>query len=654
MLLLALLLRTSAAQAESLDLQSWVDRAGVRAVVVEFYATWCKPCMEAMPRWKALKERYGRQGLRIVVINTRDEEDPGKCSTLGWSPDALICDMDGGLEQRFGVNGKLPSAFLWSWDRRLLVQAGHIGEVESAVEKLFAALPRVEISPEGDVPQEVQEELVSALNYTAKMQVVANDAERQRLRAMRAKLNSVQIAEESRCEQGRELAPNMSLGVSRLNDGSVRLRLTDLATGCILQNSKGPSARDAVENLIGQLRVPMEWPTAAQADNDDSTPEPSVSETKLGGNRKGVSFGGGGAKVVAQFVSEPPGAMVALDGKPLCPATPCSKSVTAGRHTVAMSLEQYDDVKQQVNLSAQSKVVSLKLPEAFAVLSVQAPPGLMVAIDGRPPATTPIEPMRVDPGPHEVLLKSPCLVEVGERVVLKKGERRTVKLEATDRVAGVDISARDEDENDLEAEVWIDGAKAGVTPLQREVPICARNAELRAPGMRGFQRALKLKEGEVETVTAVMRTLDGRRRAPVVVAMPVAAPPVEEKTPAAEPSFAIRTGLSGQAGSLGVVAEWRPGPVGISVGTGWMPFSVSVIAGDPRGGFYASAQYTVIGRSLFANLPVSGSAFGATAGWDTRFGDGWSLMTGVGLGGNTAALEARSPLVIDLLLGRVF
>ena len=75
------------------DLRDWLRRPGVRLVVVEFYATWCKPCMAAVPKWKALHEKYRDQGLRLIVVNTQDPE--GRCVNPGWNPDQMVCDEEG-------------------------------------------------------------------------------------------------------------------------------------------------------------------------------------------------------------------------------------------------------------------------------------------------------------------------------------------------------------------------------------------------------------------------------------------------------------------------------------------------------------------------------------------------------------------------------
>jgi len=48
--------------------------------------------MEAVPRWKALHERYRGKGLRLIVVNTQDPE--GQCMNPGWNPDEMVCDPD--------------------------------------------------------------------------------------------------------------------------------------------------------------------------------------------------------------------------------------------------------------------------------------------------------------------------------------------------------------------------------------------------------------------------------------------------------------------------------------------------------------------------------------------------------------------------------
>ena len=44
-------------------LQGHVDAPGVKLVVVDFYAEWCEPCIEAVPAWERLRRQTCLQHL---------------------------------------------------------------------------------------------------------------------------------------------------------------------------------------------------------------------------------------------------------------------------------------------------------------------------------------------------------------------------------------------------------------------------------------------------------------------------------------------------------------------------------------------------------------------------------------------------------------
>ena len=60
-----------------LSLNKLKDMQG-KAVILDFWATYCPPCLEEIPHLKALQKKYGRENLEIVGLHVGGEEDRPK------------------------------------------------------------------------------------------------------------------------------------------------------------------------------------------------------------------------------------------------------------------------------------------------------------------------------------------------------------------------------------------------------------------------------------------------------------------------------------------------------------------------------------------------------------------------------------------------
>lgn len=54
-----------------------------RIVVVDFWATWCVPCLERFPHMVQLAQRYGPQGVTFVSLSLDDRDDQDAIAFAG-------------------------------------------------------------------------------------------------------------------------------------------------------------------------------------------------------------------------------------------------------------------------------------------------------------------------------------------------------------------------------------------------------------------------------------------------------------------------------------------------------------------------------------------------------------------------------------------
>ncbi|MCC7262859.1 MAG: TlpA family protein disulfide reductase [Candidatus Latescibacteria bacterium] len=107
-------------------------------VLVDFWATWCTPCVEKLPYVQKLHEKYAGQGLVVVAVHSvKAEEMDAFLQKHGYSfPIALDT---GETARRFGVEG-IPQYVLIGRDGKL-VNSGlkRSPPSEAEIERLLAA-----------------------------------------------------------------------------------------------------------------------------------------------------------------------------------------------------------------------------------------------------------------------------------------------------------------------------------------------------------------------------------------------------------------------------------------------------------------------------------------------------------------------------------
>ncbi|RMG67224.1 MAG: TlpA family protein disulfide reductase [Calditrichaeota bacterium] len=62
--------------------QRWEDVRGPRLTVVDFWATWCKPCLRMIPHLEKIHQQYASKGVAVVGVNVDSPRNLSKVPPL--------------------------------------------------------------------------------------------------------------------------------------------------------------------------------------------------------------------------------------------------------------------------------------------------------------------------------------------------------------------------------------------------------------------------------------------------------------------------------------------------------------------------------------------------------------------------------------------
>ena len=111
-----------------------------RPVLINFWATWCKPCRGEMPLLIGAFEAHEEQGLAILAIDLTDQEwsleDVRKFQAEFRMPFPVLLDAKGKTRKRYALRGVPTSVFVGSDG---VVRAVNRGPIEGDVLQRYLA-----------------------------------------------------------------------------------------------------------------------------------------------------------------------------------------------------------------------------------------------------------------------------------------------------------------------------------------------------------------------------------------------------------------------------------------------------------------------------------------------------------------------------------
>jgi cytochrome c biogenesis protein CcmG, thiol:disulfide interchange protein DsbE len=115
-----------------------------KVVVLNVWASWCRPCRAEMPALNAIYERLRGQDLMVLGVNTtyQDDEANARAAIREWGLTfPIVFDRDGATSHRYRVQA-MPTTFFIGRDGviRDMVFGGPMSEalIASKIEKLLS------------------------------------------------------------------------------------------------------------------------------------------------------------------------------------------------------------------------------------------------------------------------------------------------------------------------------------------------------------------------------------------------------------------------------------------------------------------------------------------------------------------------------------
>ena len=90
-----------------------------KVVLLDFWATWCAPCLEEIPHFVEMQQKYGPQGMQVIGISMDDNAKPVQAFYQQQKMNYPVAIGDAKLAERYGGVLGLPVTFVIDREGRI-------------------------------------------------------------------------------------------------------------------------------------------------------------------------------------------------------------------------------------------------------------------------------------------------------------------------------------------------------------------------------------------------------------------------------------------------------------------------------------------------------------------------------------------------------
>ncbi len=131
-----------------------LDAMAGKVVVIDFWATWCPPCVESVPELKELLRKYPREKVSLISISADDDEEKWKAfiakKQMDWPH---YRDEDGAIEEAFAVHA-FPTYLVIDGDGIIRQRIEGADQQRSVASQIAPTVEKILKSPGGVLSKE--------------------------------------------------------------------------------------------------------------------------------------------------------------------------------------------------------------------------------------------------------------------------------------------------------------------------------------------------------------------------------------------------------------------------------------------------------------------------------------------------------------------
>lgn len=190
--------------------------------------------------------------------------------------------------------------------------------------------------------------------------------------------------------------------------------------------------------------------------------------------------------------STPSGALVFLDEKQVGQTPLTLDRIASGSHSLRLQAPQYAVERRNVSVAdGQTANVAVTLAARFAEITVQAPQGAVVTVDGDRKGSGTLS-WRQSEGLCDIVVSMAGHRDARRQLEVVAGRAQTVQLTPQPIYGSASV-----DSDLMDAEIWIDGKQYGVTPTVVErLLVGSHTLVLKKSGYADLQQQFSVEEGK--------------------------------------------------------------------------------------------------------------------------------------------------------------